>query len=673
MEDKKTTEISIIIVSYNTREFLRHCLESLKRDESNKIGEIIVIDNRSGDGSVEMITNEFPEVTLVRNRSNLGYARAVNQGVRLSRCKYFLILNPDIEITDRAVENLWSFMGSNPDVGIAGSKLLNPDGTLQTSCRTFYTLPIVLLRRTLLGKIFPNSKLIRKHLMLDWDHGSDRQVDWVMGACMMVRREAYEAVGGMDERFFLYLEDVDWCYRMQKHGWKVYYVHSAVMKHHHRRESARLLPDRRFFSHLFSTFRFYDKWNSALHSLKRERRILSVIGTVALDIVFINLAFMLAYYLRYLIRPYMFKPLYPIATYRGFMIFVNILCLFSFFYSGLYRKPRRAGFVGDLVVISRAILFSSLIIMAATYLTRTVAYSRLIVFVFWPISAVLVTAGRAMQRAVHRSLRRSFFDLRRVAIVGEDRDAVELRAKVLEISDARYDFVGYIVPAGRSGDSDLKPLLGSTEDIGTLVNEHRIHEVIVCDRLLSRQEMGKIVIRARRLGSEVKVVSEVTDMLIRGSLLEDVGGLPVVVFPPSSLSGASLATKYVVDFVAALIGIGGLIVLAPAVIIWQSLSHRNYKAWGRAIRLLAQVITGKRSLVGPLRIVNGERLRPGITGLWLAAGDLPGGTEKDRLDLYYLQNWSVTTDLEIMIISMKYLSGLFGASGGDATSKEGEE
>jgi hypothetical protein len=233
--------------------------------------------------------------------------------------------------------------------------------------------------------------------------------------------------------------------------------------------------------------------------------------------------------------------------------------------------------------------------------------------------------------------------------------------------------VGYIVPAGRSGDSDLKPLLGSTEQIGTLVNEHRIHEVIVCDRLLSRQEMGKIVIGARRFGSEVKVVSEVTDMLIRGSLLEDVGGLPVVVFPPSSLSGASLATKYVVDFVAALIGLGGLIGLAPAVIIWQSLSDRNYKAWARAVRLLAKVISGKRSLVGPLRMVNGERLRPGITGLWLAAGDLPGGTEKDRLDVYYLQNWSVTTDLEIMILSMKYLSALFGASGSDATSKEGEE
>jgi hypothetical protein len=541
------------------------------------------------------------------------------------------------------------------------------------SCRTFYTLPTVLLRRTFLGKIFPNSKLIRNHLMLDWDHGSDRQVDWVMGACMMARREAYEAVGGMDERFFLYLEDVDWCYRMQKHGWQVYYVHSAVMKHHHRRESARLLPDRRFFSHLFSTFRFYDKWNSAVYSVKRERRILSVIGTIALDILFINLAFMLAYYLRYLIRPYMFKPLYPIATYRGFMIFVNILCLFSFFYSGLYRKPRRAIFISDLIIISRAILVSSLIIMAATYLTRTVAYSRLIVFVFWPISVVLVTAGRAMQRAVHRSLRRSFFDLRRVAIVGEDRDAVELRARVLGSSDARYDFVGYIVPAGRSGDSDLKPLLGSTEDIGTLVNEHRIHEVIVCDRQLSRQEMGKTIVAARRFGSEVKVVSEVTDMLIRGSLLGDVAGLPVVVFPPSSLSGASLATKYVVDFVAALIALGGLIGLAPAVVIWQSVSHRNYTAWTCAIRLLAKVVSGKRSLVGPLRMVNGERLKPGITGLWLTAGEVPGGTEKDGLDMYYLQNWSITTDLEIMILSMKYLPGLFEAPGSEARSKEGEE
>lgn len=672
MAQEQMSGISIIIVSYNTRDFLRNCLASLKPDDSDLIGEIIIIDNCSSDGSTQIIENEFPEVTLIKNSVNVGYARAVNQGMRLSRSRYALIINPDIECTDKAFANLWAFMEANPDVGIAGGKLLNPDGTLQMSCRTFYTLPIVLLRRTFLGKLFPNSSVVREHLMLDWDHESDRQVDWVLGACMMVRRDAFEAVGGMDERFFLYLEDVDWCYRMQKHGWKVCYVHSAVMRHHHRRESARLVPDKKFISHLFSTFRFYDKWSSAIYTLKRERRILSVIGTIALDVVFINLAFVLAWYFRYLISPYMVKPLYPIAMYRGFMIFVNFLCLFSFFYSGLYRKPRSTGSVRDFIVIARAILFSSLVIMAATYLTRTIAYSRMIVFVFWPISVVLVTAGRAMQRTVHKSLRRSFFDLRRVAIVGEDRDAVELLTRVTG-GDSRYDFVGYIVPGGRPAGIDLKPLLGGTDDIGTLVSEHRIHEVIVCDKQLPRQAMGKIVIGARRYGVEVKVVSEVTDMLIRGSLLEDIAGLPVVVFPPSSLSGASLATKYGADFVAAVIALAGLILLAPVVMVWQVLSYRNLGTWTRAVRLLALVMSGRRSLVGPMCMVAGERLKPGITGLWLTATDAPHETQKDRLDMYYLQNWSLTTDIEIVILSMKNLHRLFKASDGDAESKEGGE
>jgi GT2 family glycosyltransferase len=500
MAESRNEGISVVIVSYNTGDFIGNCLASLGRDRSGLISEIIVVDNCSTDGSIELIERQFPSATLIKNSTNLGYARAVNQGLRRSSSKYQLILNPDVEITDGAIRNIWSFMEADPETGIAGAKLLNPDGSLQMSCRTFYTFTVVLLRRTFMGKLFPRSRAVRDHLMLDWDHNSDREVDWVLGACMMVRREAYESVGGMDERFFLYLEDVDWCFRMKKQGWKVQYAHSAVMKHHHRRESARLLPDRKLMSHLFSTFRFYDKWNSALYSLKRERRILSVIGTLISDVIFINLAFVLAYYFRYVFSPMFTKPLFSLVVYRGFMIFVSALCILSFAYSGLYGKRRGATFVGDLIRITRALLVSSLVIMAATYLTRTIAYSRLIVAVFWPLSALLVTGGRALSREVHRSLRRSYFDLRRVAVVGADAQAVALRDRVLSSPDGRYDFVGYITPPDRTPGELMKPLLGDAADMAGLVTGHRLNEVLVCDSRLSREAIGKIVVGARRAG-----------------------------------------------------------------------------------------------------------------------------------------------------------------------------
>jgi GT2 family glycosyltransferase len=651
-------EISILIVSYNTRDFISKCLESLRRDSSGLVGEIIVIDNCSSDGSADMIEREFPDVTLIKNESNLGYARAVNQGIGRSSGRYFLILNPDIQTTPDAVKNLWSFMEATADAGIAGGKLLNPDGSLQTSCRTFYTVPTVLLRRTFLGKLFPNSGLIRRHLMLDWDHNSDRQVDWVLGACMIVKREAYQAVGGMDERFFLYLEDVDWCYRMKKHGWKVYYVHSAVMEHHHRRESAKLLPDSRLLSHLFSTLRYADKWSSAAYGLKRERRVLSLIGTVAVDVILINLSFVLAYYLRYALVPFMAKPLFSISIYRGFMIFVNIVCLFSFVFSGLYRPMRETSFARDLIRVARAILLSSLVIMAATYLTRTIAYSRVIVLVFWPVSVLLVTTGRAVLRRLHRMLRRSLFDLKRVVIVGEGDDAADLRKRVITPGGG-YDFVGYVVRGGEDVPADLRPLIGEVDRIGGLVVEHRINEVLVCDKQLSRDDMGRIIVAARSSGAEVTVVSEVTDMLIRGSLLEEMAGIPVVVFPPASLSGANLVTKWIGDYVAAVVASAGMVLLAPAVFLLQAFTHRNYSAWTNAFAQIGLVLKGDKSLVGPKHALKGERIKPGVTGLWLTDGEKAAGVGEDKRDIYYLQNRSMSGDIEIMLVSLKCLPGLF--------------
>jgi GT2 family glycosyltransferase len=670
MTDK---EISIIIVSYNTRDFLRKCLGSLGSDASGLVGEIIVVDNCSGDESIAMIEQEFPHVTLIKNTANLGYARAVNQGIRESRGRYCIILNPDIETTGDAIKNLWSFMEATPDAGIAGAKLLNPDGSLQMSCRTFYTVPTVLLRRTFLGKVFPNSGPVRRHLMLDFDHNSDKQVDWVIGACMIVRREAYQAVGGMDERFFLYFEDVDWCFRMKKHGWKVYYVHSAVMEHHHRRQSARLLPDSKLLSHLFSTLRFYDKWSPAAYGLKRERRILSLVGTVAVDIILINLSFVLAYYFRYAMVPYMTNPLFSIQIYRGFMIFVNAVCLFSFVYSGLYRSSRKTSFVRDLIRFSRAILLSTLVIMASTYLTRTVAYSRLIVLVFWPVSALLVTTGRAVVRRLHQLVRQSFFDLRRIVIIGEDKDAADMLDTVVSAGDGGYDFVGYVVPGGRDVKTDLRPLIGDADRIGSLVIEQRVNEVLVCDKQLSRDEIGRIIVAARSSGAEVKVVSEVTDMLIRGSLLEDMAGVPVVVFPPASLSGANLVTKCVGDFLGALVALAGVVVLTPAVFVIQSFMYRNYSTWANTLRQLGRVLAGKRSFVGPRDRISGEKIKPGVTGIWLTAGELVDGVGKDRLDVYYLQNWSVSTDIEIMILTLKRLPDLFRAAGPGTIDKEGEK
>jgi len=251
--------LSIIVVSYNTREFISSCLNSIKKYLDGLTYEIIVVDNHSVDGSCQLIHENFPDLPLMENGENLGFARAVNKGYKKTSGKYLLILNPDIQILPGSIDKMIHFLEEYPETGLLLPKLLNPDGSLQFSCRTFYNFLILLFRRTPLGKVFPNHRIIRKHLMMDWDHREPREVDWGLGACMLLRKEALGGQDIFDGRFFLYFEDVDLCLRLKKEGWKVVYYPEAVMIHSHWRHSARGVFNRAKWEHLKSLIKFYLK------------------------------------------------------------------------------------------------------------------------------------------------------------------------------------------------------------------------------------------------------------------------------------------------------------------------------------------------------------------------------------------------------------------------------
>ena len=230
--------ISIVLVNYNTIGFLLSCLRSIQ--ECLRVPyEVIVVDNHSQDNSWPLLRKEFPGLILIGNPSNVGFGRAVNQGFRMARGEYFVILNPDVTVLPGSVEKAIHFLEEHPEVALLLPKLLNPDGTLQFSCRTFPNFPAFFYRRTPLGKLFPNHKVIRDHLMLDWEHDEVREVDWGMGACMFLRREDLKDNDIFDERFFLYFEDIDLCFRLKNEGRKVIYYPEAVMVHCHARESVR--------------------------------------------------------------------------------------------------------------------------------------------------------------------------------------------------------------------------------------------------------------------------------------------------------------------------------------------------------------------------------------------------------------------------------------------------
>ncbi len=259
-------DLCITIVNYNSRALLDRCLASITSHAPQCRHRIIVVDNGSGDGSLDLVRERYRGVDWIANRNNLGYARAVNQAIRQVRANFFLLLNPDVEIGPGSIDELLGFMGRTPSAGIAGAKLFYPNGELQHSARRFYTLPALLWRRTFLGKLFPDARINREHLMANWDHGTEQQVDWLLGTSMLIRRSAADDVGLMDERYFLYFEDVDWCYRFHCAGWGVHYVPQSRMVHQHLRESSHRGLSRVKLEHLKSLLLFIVKHRGLVHS-----------------------------------------------------------------------------------------------------------------------------------------------------------------------------------------------------------------------------------------------------------------------------------------------------------------------------------------------------------------------------------------------------------------------
>jgi len=204
-----------------------------------------------------MVRENFPHALLIENRANLGFSRAVNQGLRRAKGDYFLCLNNDAWLYPGSLDRLFSFMEGHPEVGIAGGKILNPDGSLQPSARSFPTWTNALFNRTsVLTRLFPRNPFSRRYLLSDWDHTETREVDWVSGSFLAIRRKACEEVGLLDERFFLFCEDVDWCLRARRVGWKVVYFPEATAIHSMEKRSNAYQAA---LAHHQSMFRFYRK------------------------------------------------------------------------------------------------------------------------------------------------------------------------------------------------------------------------------------------------------------------------------------------------------------------------------------------------------------------------------------------------------------------------------
>lgn len=245
-------DVSIVIVGWNASNLLQGCLSSVFEQTKGIAFEVVYVDNASEDRNVEMVAAEFPAVRIIRNETNAGFTRGSNQGIKASDGRYVLLLNSDTIIQDNAIARMVEFADAHPEAGVVGCKVFHPDGSLQRTCFMYPSILNMFLAASYLYKLFPRSRFFGREVMTWWDFDEVRQVQAVCGCCSLIRREAINQVGLMDETYFFYGDESDWCYRFEKGGWKNLFTPSARIIHYGGATTNRM-PDR-FKLQLFGSY-----------------------------------------------------------------------------------------------------------------------------------------------------------------------------------------------------------------------------------------------------------------------------------------------------------------------------------------------------------------------------------------------------------------------------------
>ena len=659
--------ISIIIVNYNVREFLHHALTSVRKALKGIRGEIIVVDNASDDGSVEMIRTWFPDVQLIVNKSNLGFATANNIALRRARGEVLLLLNPDTVVQEDSMKVMLRFFDENPDAGIAGCKILNPDGSLQLPCRrSFPTAWVAFTKVSGLSWMFPGSKLFGKYNLTYLSPEETYEVDAVSGSFMMIPREAYKEVGGLDEAFFMYGEDLDWCYRVQKAGWKNYYVHSTKIIHYKGESTRRSSIDeiRTFYDamHLFvqkhlggsRPMTLVLRCGIVLSSwMATVRQFLKPMGAALIDVVLIVFGLMVAEYIRmgqlFYFPTYAYPAVYTIPT---------VLIVVALYAAGVYTHRRMSVSRTALVVVSSYVVIAALVAFFKEY-----AFSRLVIVLAGVITAIMLPGWRLLIRFLGKTGvggRAPLFG-RRAVIVGVDASARSLQKRLRQRVGGGYEVVGF-VDFGRKRIGELVdgiPIIGSVDNVGKIVQEYRIHDVMFSTAKISYADILSVIGRTSGRSINYHLVPTTLEVMIGKATVDSLNDLPLVQISYNIQRPGNKIMKRAMDLVISAVL---LISVYPFVYFKRALTGVPSST---VLLGLPEVFFGRKSLVGPPERIaspfsqNGRSEpsadlgKPGLTGLVQLHDDRNLTSEEaGQYNLYYAKNQSLLLDLEIILKSI---------------------
>jgi len=655
---------SIIIVNFNVKNFLAQALRTIRKSIDFAVQhrpyletEIIVVDNASDDGSIEMLRSHFPGVITIENKMNVGFARANNTALAQSRGDYMLLINPDTLVQEDTIHVMLTVFENNPEIGMAGCRILNPDGTLQLACRRGFPTPWVAFTKISgLSALFPKSKLFGKYNVTYRDHDESYEVDAISGSFMMIRRAVYEQVGGLDETFFMYGEDLDWCYRIQQTGWKIQYVADTQIIHYKGESTRRSdIDEIRTFYKAMSVF--VEKnisrspiikgllnatiWMRALLAWGNRSGYVLVPATV--DLIMVNLALIAAEYI-WLGRVFHFPDYaYPTILIVPAMILISVIA-----WMGGYTKHRLS--------VSRsfiAVAITFVLVSAITFFFKDYAFSRMVVLISGTLSLLLIPGWRLFIRLFGRvSGVSGLFKLspRRTLIVGINPLTPEIIKKLRKRIQESYRIVGIIdTTRQRVGENVFGiPVVGSINNIGKVVKEYRISDVIFSPETLSYAEILSVISRSNDRSVNYKIIPTDMEVVIGKGAIDQLDEVPLIEIEYRINKQINRLTKRIFD-----VGLG-MLLLVSIYPFRTLLVRRKNKNTGHWIDMIPQIISGSMSFVGPPADTvssNGTFLgKPGLTGLVQLQrdNDLEPG-DIHNYNIYYAKNHSFFMDVEILM------------------------
>jgi GT2 family glycosyltransferase len=503
--------LSVVFLNYNTRDLTRQALSSVLAAAEGLAVEIFVVDNASVDGSADMVAEEFPQVKLICNEANVGFAAGNNVALRQVTGEYVLLINTDTIVRRDALRTMVEFLDAHPEAGACGCKILDPDGTLQLDSRRGFPTPLAAFcKMSGLSRFFPKHPLIAHYHMTYLDPEQTTEIEVLSGSCMMVRKAAMDQVGLLDEDYFMYGEDIDWCYRFHQAGWKIYYVPTTSIIHF-RGESGRGVPLRILYrksramsifvnKHMARRFRFFPLWllqvGIALYGtfrlLARAGRALAM-PLIDAGLVLCGLKLGLAVRYHQELVPFIYRieqvgnlfgldvqptrwlvpPPYSDLQWAAVYGASTLVWLLAFYASGLYDR-RRYSVAWSVVGVTLG--FACIVILV--FFFKAYNFSRLAVVAAWFCNLLLIAGWRLAARWF--LYQRGREGRLRTLLVGTDAVAVDFVKQLERTGMVSCDLIGVVGDGSQQRGCPLagRPVIGRVGELEALVDDFAIDHLV---------------------------------------------------------------------------------------------------------------------------------------------------------------------------------------------------